>query len=176
MEKIYSVFEHMTDPNYRLGRKQYLLTILIYNVIIHFFVGIITNGFEMITRNYNLMHDWNVAAVMVFVLSLPLYSSHYHRLMDTGMVQRFAILVPAIGFGLKFISVLLPSFTDYYTSGFFGSGTLAAFSGLYMPYYQDKQFYTLIAIFSLLQAIYIFINLILILTKTDQFTKKEPLD
>lgn len=167
MEKIYNVFQHINDKNHRLNRKDYLITLLLYNILVNIFVAILVNGFNLITRQS--IDTWNWTSIIAFFLCLPLYTSHYHRLRDTGLAVKFAVAIPAIGFVLKLINIILPFFTDYSSSGLFGTGTLSLLSGLYLN--PESRFYTFTATFMLIQALYMLVNLILILTKTDQFTK-----
>ena len=168
MEKIYNVFQHINDNKHRLNRNDYLLTLLLYNILVHIFVAILVNGFDLITRQS--INTWNWTSIFAFILCLPLYTSHYQRLIDTGLTKKIAITIPIIGFVLKLISIILPFITDYYASGFFGAETFSLLSGLYLD--PEAKFYTFTATFMLVQALYMLINLILILTKTDQFKKQ----
>lgn len=167
MEKIYNVFQHINDENHRLNRNDYLLTLLLYNILANIFVVILVNGSNLITRQG--IDTWRWTSVFAFFLCLPLYTSHYHRLRDTGLAVKFAIVIPITGFVLKLINIILPFFTDYSSSGLFGTGTLSLLSGLHLN--SESRFYTFTATFMLIQALYMLTNLILILTKTDQFTK-----
>lgn len=85
MEKIYSVFQHINDEDHRLNRNDYLLTLLLYNILANMFVAILVNGFNLITRQG--IDTWGWTSVFAFFLCLPLYTSHYHRLMDTGLTK-----------------------------------------------------------------------------------------
>lgn len=165
MEVVYKVFHHLKDPNHRLKREDYFITIFIYNIIVHLFAGIVFGGMELITRGQ--LELSNIMGIVIFLMCLPLYSSHYHRLLDTGMSVKYAKLVPIVGCSLKTISLILPFITNYDSSGFFGSGTLRLLTGLYLD--PDANFYMFTAIFIMIQALYMLFNLILILTKTDQF-------
>lgn len=165
MEKIYNVFKHIKDKNYTLTRKEYFITIVLYNILAYMFVGILVNGFELITRQ--AIDVWNIMPIFAFIICLPLYSSQYHRLLDTGMIHKYALTIPIIGFILKLINIILPFLTEYYSSSYFGTGTLQLFNGLHLD--PDSKYYTFTAIFMMIQALYMLTNLILILTKTNQF-------
>ena len=83
MEKIYSVFQHINDEDHRLNRNDYLLTLLLYNILANMFVAILVNGFNLITRQG--IDTWGGVDIRLRILLVsttlhqPLSSLNGHR-------------------------------------------------------------------------------------------------
>ena len=149
MELLYDVLKNITNPNRRLGRKDYFLTVILYSIVVNMFVGIISTAVRAI--DYEI--DFSVwYSVLVTLLSLPLYSAHYHRLRDTGLKSIPSASVVGTGFIIKVIHLGLSFANVLYPPGVFETGTLFAMFCA--------------------QGAYLLINLILILTKSNQFSRE----
>jgi uncharacterized membrane protein YhaH (DUF805 family) len=165
MELLYDVLKNITNPNRRLGRKDYFLTVILYSIIVNMFVGIISTVVRTIDNNF----DFSVwYSVLVTLLGLPLYSAHYHRLRDTGLKATPSASVVGTGFILKVIHIGLSFANILHPPGAFGTGTLLAMFGSY--YYMPNESLGTI-LFVAAQGLYLLINLILILTKSNQFSR-----
>lgn len=170
MEKFYNVLKNIKNKDHRLSRKEYFLTILLYNLLVHVTVGILINSYNTIITGPNSSWDpidqWTIASYITTILCIPLYSSQYHRLKDTGLNTKISVAFPIIGFILKIARLCL----NYSSTALFGMHTLSLLGTSYLS--DDTQNYHFIAIFMLIESIYMLINFILIITKTDQFKKQ----
>lgn len=167
MEKIYSIFQNLFNKEHRIGRKDYFLTLIIYNIIVYVFTGIVVSGYSLLLRQDV---EWIITSIITFVLCLPLYTTQYHRIADTGVSKGVATVFPVIGLLLKTLRIILSIAGPLSASALFGGGTLGLLSGLSLD--PESKFYTLTAIFMLVEAIYMLANFILIITKTNQFGSK----